>query len=105
MKGLLSCNFYQNITLFPTVIVKMWVPSSLEAQSNITVCLGAMALGAFPIALIYFFTPSNVDKLGTDIKPENLVRKKNVITTNIALYFSQKMSQNMKSMKGDALKI
>ena len=62
----------------PTVIVKICEPSSLDAQSSITVCLGAMALGVFPTALIYFFTPSNVDKLGTDIKPvkysQNIIR-------------------------------
>ena len=58
--------------LFPTVIVKIWVPSSFEAQSSITVCFGAMALGALPMALMYFLTPSSVDKLGTDIKPVKL---------------------------------
>ena len=61
-------------TLFPTVIVSTCVPSSFEAQSSITVCLGATALGEFPIALMYFFTPSNVDKLGTDIKPVRITK-------------------------------
>ena len=50
-------------------MVSTCVPSSFEAQSSITVCFGATALGEFPIALMYFFTPSKVDKLGTDIKP------------------------------------
>ena len=56
------------------MIVSTWVPSSFEAQSSITVCFGATALGEFPIALMYFFTPSNVDKLGTDIKPARIKR-------------------------------
>ena len=56
-------------TLFPTVMVKIWDPSSFDAQSNITVCFGAISLGVLPTAFIYFLTPSNVDKLGTDIKP------------------------------------
>ena len=63
------------LTLLPTVMVKIWDPSSLDAQSNITVCFGAIALGVLPTAFIYFLTPSNVDKLGTDIKPIKKMKK------------------------------
>ena len=58
-------------TLFPTVMVSKWVPSSLETQSSMTVCFGAMADGELPISLMYFLTPSNVDRLGTDVKPKS----------------------------------
>jgi len=57
-------------TLFPTVMVSKCVPSSFETQSNMTVCLGAIADGAFPISLMYFLTPSKVDRLGTDVRPK-----------------------------------
>jgi hypothetical protein len=65
------------LTLFPTVIVKRCVPSSFETQSSMTVCLGAMAEGVLPISLMYFLTPSNVDKLGTEVKPKK--GRKNVL--------------------------
>jgi hypothetical protein len=42
-----------------------------------TVCLGAMAEGVLPISLMYFLTPSNVDKLGTEVKPKK--GRKNVL--------------------------
>ena len=57
------------LTLFPTATVRMWDPSSLDTQSNMTLCLGDTEEGEFPILLMYFFTPSKVDKLGTETKP------------------------------------
>ena len=59
-----------HLTLFPTVTVRIWLPSSFETQSNITIRFGAAVLGAFPILFIYLLTPSKVDILGTELKPK-----------------------------------
>ena len=50
--------------------VKIWLPSSLETQSSITIRFGAAELGAFPILFMYRLTPSSVDMLGTGLNPE-----------------------------------
>jgi hypothetical protein len=52
-------------------MVSKWVPSSLDTQSSMTVCFGAIADGVFPISVMYFLTPSKVDKLGTEVSPKN----------------------------------
>ena len=68
----LVANVGFSLTLLPTVIVSKWVPSSFETQSSITVCFGAIADGVLPISLMYFLTPSNVERLGTEVRPEML---------------------------------
>lgn len=60
----------KRMTLFPTATVRMCEPSSLETQSSMTLCFGETEEGALPILLMYFFTPSKVERLGTETKPK-----------------------------------
>ena len=74
-----------HLTLFPTVTVRIWLPSSFETQSNITIRFGAAVLGVFPILLMYLLTPSKVDILGTEVRPTRL---DHVINLSVFIHFN-----------------
>ena len=87
-------DFKVRLTLFPTVTVRIWLPSSFETQSNITIRFGAAVLGAFPILLMYLLTPSKVDILGTEVRPTRL---DHVINLSVFIHFNM-LCENLDSL-------